>query len=310
MTAALVSTGPIGTNLYMRYRNQLLLMLAPFLLGLIVLVVLPATASLAVAFFNYTPLHPAGFTWDGLGQFSQLQADSQFWRALSNSLLYTLFSVPLRMVGILGLSLFLEKRRKGIGTVRAAAYLPTIIPDVAYALTWLWIVNPLFGPINQILRALHLPAQSWLIQPAGALGIVVGMSVWQIGEGVVITLAALRDVPQDLYDAALTDGAGWWMRLRALVLPLIAPTFLLLLFRTTIVSLQDNFAPSYILTHDNPTFLNYAIYFLPLKIYTEAFQNFRFSYAAAIIWVMYGVTALIVFFQYIATRRWSEAAYD
>ena len=96
MIAALVSTGPIGTNLYMRYRNQLLLMLAPFLLGLIVLVVLPATASLAVAFFDYTSLHPTDFPWDGLGQFSQLQADSQFWRALSNSLLYTLFSVPLR----------------------------------------------------------------------------------------------------------------------------------------------------------------------------------------------------------------------
>ena len=136
------------------------------------------------------------------------------------------------------------------------------------------------------------------------------MSVWQIGEGVVVTLAALRDIPQDLYDASLVDGAGWWTRLRTLVLPLIAPTFLLLLFRTTIVSLQDNFAPSYILTHNNPTFLNYSLYFLPLKIFTEAFQNFRFSYAAAIIWVMYGVTALIVFVQYVSTRRWSEAAYD
>lgn len=285
-------------------------MLAPFLLGLLVLVILPATASLAVAFFNYTPLHSTSFPWDGLHQFALLQADSQFWRALSNSLLYTLLSVPLRMVGILGLALFLEKRRKGIGAVRAAAYLPTVIPDVAYALTWLWIVNPLFGPINQILRALHLPPQGWLVQSGGALGIVVAMSAWQIGEGVVITLAALRDIPQDLYDVALTDGAGWWARLRTLVLPIIAPTFLLLLFRTTIVSLQDNFAPSYILTHNNPTFLNYAIYFLPFKIYTEAFQNFRFSYAAAIIWVMYGVTALIIFLQYIATRRWSEAAYD
>lgn len=285
-------------------------MLAPFLVGMAVLVVIPAAASLAVAFFNYTPLKSTEFPWDGLHQFALLQADSQFWKALGNSLLYMLLSVPLRMVGIVGLALFLEKRRKGIGAYRAAAYLPTIIPDVAYALTWLWIVNPLFGPINQILRALHLPAQSWLVQSGGALGIVVGMSVWQIGEGVVVTLAALRDIPRDLYDAAMVDGAGWWRRLRTLVLPLIAPTFLLLLFRTTIVSLQDNFAPSYILTHGNPTFLNYSIYFLPLKIYTEAFGNFRFSYAAAIVWVMYAVTALIVFVQYVATRRWSEAAYD
>jgi len=285
-------------------------MLAPFLLGLIVLVVIPATASLAVAFFNYSPLKPTTFPWDGLGQFDLLQQDPQFWRELANSLIYTLLSVPLRMLGVLGLALFLEKRRRGIGAYRAAAYLPTIIPDVAYALTWLWIVNPLFGPINQVLRTLHLPTQSWLVQGAGAMGIVVAMSVWQIGEGVVITLAALRDIPQDLYDVSYVDGAGWLTRVRTLILPLIAPTFLLLLFRTTIVSLQDNFAPSYILTHNNPTFLNYSLYFLPLKIYTDAFQNFRFSYAAAMIWVMYAVTALIVFVQYISTRRWSEAAYD
>jgi multiple sugar transport system permease protein len=294
----------------MRYRTQLYLMLAPFLVGLVVLVVIPATASLAVAFFNYNPLQPTVFPWDGLGQFNLLQADPQFWRALANSLVYTLLSVPFRMAGVLGLALFLEKRRRGIGAYRAAAYLPTIIPDVAYALTWLWIVNPLFGPINQILRSLHLPTQSWLVQGGGAMGIVVAMSVWQIGEGVVITLAALRDIPQDLYDVSFVDGASWLTRVRTLILPLIAPTFLLLLFRTTIVSLQDNFAPSYILTHNNPTFLNYALYFLPLKIYTDAFQNFRFSYAAAMIWVMYAVTALIVFVQYISTRRWSEAAYD
>jgi multiple sugar transport system permease protein len=285
-------------------------MLAPFLLGLMVLVVIPATASLAVAFFNYTPLKSTTFPWDGLGQFNLLQQDPQFWRALANSLVYTLLSVPFRMLGVLGLALFLEKRRRGIGAYRAAAYLPTIIPDVAYALTWLWIVNPLFGPVNQILRTLHLPTQSWLVQGAGAMGIVVAMSVWQIGEGVVITLAALRDIPQDLYDVSYMDGAGWLTRVRTLILPLIAPTFLLLLFRTTIVSLQDNFAPSYILTHNNPTFLNYSLYFLPLKIFTEAFQNFRFSYAAALVWVMYAVTALIVFVQYISTRRWSEAAYD
>jgi multiple sugar transport system permease protein len=297
----------------MRYRTQLFLMLAPFLVGLVVLVVIPAAGSLAVAFFDYTPLNSTNFPWAGLNQFSLLQADPLFWKALGNSLLYTLLSVPLRMLGILALALFLEKRRRGIGGYRAAAYIPTIIPDVAYALTWLWIVNPLFGPINQLLRALHMPTQSWLVDPAGVRGIVIAMGVWQIGEGMVIMLAALRDIPRDLYDVAQTDGAGWWTRLRTLVLPLIAPTFLLLLFRTTIVSLQDNFAPSYILTglsQHNPAYLNYSVYFLPLKIYTDAFQNFRFSYAAAMIWVMYGVTALIVFVQYISTRRWSEAAYD
>lgn len=282
-------------------------MLAPFLAGLIILVIVPATGSLAVAFFDYSPLRPTEFTPAGFTQFELLREDPLFWTALGNSLLYTGLSVPLRMVGILAMALFLERRRRGIGAFRAAAYMPTIIPDVAYAIAWLWLVNPLFGPINQILHALHLPEQTWLIDTAGARGIVVGMSVWQIGEGIVIMLAALRDVPQDLYDVSVMDGAGFWTRLRTLVLPLIAPTFLLLLFRTTVVSLQDNFAPSYLVTQGNPY---YATYFLPLKIYTDAFQNFHFSYGAAMIWVMYAVTAFIVFMQYITTRRWSEAAYD
>lgn len=291
----------------MNYRNQLHLMLAPFLVGLILLVVVPAAGSLAVAFFDYSPLHPTVFTWDGLNQFAAMRDDPLFWTALGNSLLYTLLSVPLRMIGVLALALFLEKRRTGIQAYRAAAYLPTIIPDIAYALVWLWLVNPLFGPISQVLVALHQPQQTWLLDVGGARGIVVAMGVWQIGEGMVITLAALRDIPHDLYETALLDGAGWWTRLRTLILPIIAPTFLLLVFRTTILSLQDSFAPSYLVTQGGPY---YATYFLPLKIFTEAFQNFRFSYGAALIWVMYGVTALLVLVQYLSTREWGEAAYD
>src|SRR5437867_1676902 len=295
------------TYMTMRYRTQLLLMLAPFVVGMVVLVVVPAAGSLVVAFFDYTPLNATSFPWSGLEQFRRLGEDPLFWTALGNSLIYTAGSVPLRLAGALGMALLLERRRKGIGFYRATAYLPTIIPDVAYALVWLWIFNPLYGPVNQVLRGLHLPTQSWLIDTGGARAVVILMAGWQVGEGLVIMLAALRDVSPDLRDAALVDGAGWWARQRLVVLPLIAPTFLLLLFRDTIVSLQDNFAPALLVTKGGP---HYATLFLPLKIYYDAFQDFRFSYGAAIIWVLYGVTALIVFVQYITTRRWSEAAYE
>src|SRR6188474_435414 len=121
----------------MRYRTQIIIMLAPFLIGLVVLVALPAAASLFVAFLNYSPLRPTTFEWVGLKQFELLKDDPLFWTALWNSLIYTAISVPLRMAGALGLALFLEKRRKGIGVFRSAAYVPTIIPEVAYALMWL-----------------------------------------------------------------------------------------------------------------------------------------------------------------------------
>jgi multiple sugar transport system permease protein len=291
----------------MRFRTQLYLMLAPFMVGLVVLVAVPAVVSLAVAFFDYSPLRPTEFPWVGLKQFTDMGKDPLFWTALGNSLLYTLASVPLRMLGALGMALFLERRRRGIGAHRSAAYLPTIIPDVAYGLTWLWIFNPLFGPASQVLSTFGQGNQTWLLEEGGARSIVVAMGVWQIGEGMVIMLAALRDIPNDLYDAALVDGAGWLARLRSLILPVIAPTFLLLTFRTTIVTLQDNFSPAYVVTQGGPYF---ATYYLPYKIYVDAFQNFNFSYGAALLMILYAVSALIVFVQYITTRRWSVAAYE
>ncbi len=296
-----------GSTTGVRYRTQLYLMLTPFLAGMILLVVVPALGGLAVAFFSYTPLHATTFLWSGLDQFRALGQDPLFWTALGNSLLYTAGVVPLRALGALGLAVLLDRRRRGVGFYRAAIYLPTIIPDVAYALVWLWIFNPQFGPLNQVLRALGLPLQRWLIEPAGARAAVILMGGWQVGVGLVIMLAALRDIPPDLYNSALVDGAGRWTRLRRIVLPLIAPTFLLLVFRDTISSLQDNFAPALIVTKGGP---HYATLFLPLKIYTDAFQNFRFGFASAMIWVLYGVTALIVFLQYAGTRRWSTAAYE
>jgi multiple sugar transport system permease protein len=291
----------------MRFKTQLYLMLAPFVVGLFLLVVLPSVGSLAVAFFDYSPLRPTDFPWAGLRQFTDLFADPLFATALGNSLLYTLASVPLRVIGALGMALFLDRRRRAIGAYRSAAYLPTIIPDVAYGLTWLWIFNPLFGPVSQMLQALGGSEQTWLLDTGGARSIVIAMGAWQIGEGIVIMLAALRDVPRDLHDAALVDGAGWLARLRALTLPIIAPTFLLLTFRTTVVTMQDNFSPAYIVTRGEPY---YATYFLPYKIYIDSFNDFRFSYGAAMIMVMYAVTVLIVFVQYITTRRWSVAAYE
>jgi multiple sugar transport system permease protein len=297
----------------MRYQTQLKIMLAPFLIGLVLLVALPAAASLFVAFLNYSPLRPTTFTWAGLEQFAKLKEDPLFWTALGNTLLYTAISVPLRMLGAVGMALFLEKRRKGIGFYRSAAYVPTIIPEVAYALMWLWIFNPLFGPLSQVLKAFGLREQTLLLDPVGAKGAIITMGVWQIGEGIVILLAALRDISPDLYDAALVDGANWWARFRKLIMPLIAPTFLLLLFRTTIVTLQDNFTPALIVTttdSGNPGGPYYATYFLPQKIYVDAFQDFRFSYGAAMIWVLYAIATITIFLQYITTRKWSTAAYD
>src|SRR5215203_1387 len=152
----------------MRFRTQLYLMLAPFIVGLILLVVVPSLGSLVVAFFNYSPLKPTQFPWVGLQQFIALKDDPLFWTALGNSHLYTAASVPLRMLGVMAVALFLTRRRRGTSAYNSSAYLPTIIPDVAYALTWLWIFNPLFGPVSQVLKSFGGQEQAWLLDTGGA----------------------------------------------------------------------------------------------------------------------------------------------
>src|SRR5690349_25024836 len=112
--------------LSMRFKTQLYLMLAPFIVGLILLVVVPSVGSLAVAFFNYSPLKPTSFPWAGLQNFFDLKDDPLFWTAMGNSLLYTVASVPLRMLGVVAVALFLEKRRRGSSAYSSSAYLPTI----------------------------------------------------------------------------------------------------------------------------------------------------------------------------------------
>ena len=133
----------------------LALMLAPYLVGLTLLIVVPGVVAVSLALFEYDLIRPADFV--GLHNFRELAGDQLFWTSLRNSLHYVAFAVPLRLLGALGLALLLHRRFRAVGGYRTAAYLPTVVPDVAYALVWLWIFNPLYGPMNILLGAVGAP---------------------------------------------------------------------------------------------------------------------------------------------------------
>ena len=139
-----------------RYRTTLYLLLAPFLLGVVVLVVVPMALSIGLAFTTYDGLSAP--EWRGLANFRELATDPLFHIALRNSLVFVALTVPLRVLIALGLALLLNRSRRGVGLYRVAVYVPTIVPSVAYALIWLWIFNPRYGPLNQTLESLGLPA--------------------------------------------------------------------------------------------------------------------------------------------------------
>lgn len=268
----------------------------PFAVGLLVLVALPAVAAFVLAFTEFTGIQAPRF--NGLDNFSRLAADDAFLRSLGNSMIYVLFSVPLRLLIAIGFALLLYRRAPAIGAARAAVYLPSVVPDVAYALLWLWLLNPIYGPIA---IALGSASPDFLSDPWGARVGMALMGAFQVGEAFVIALAARRMISPSLYEAASVDGAGPWFTLKRVTLPLMAPAMALLALRDIIMSLQVSFVPALIVTDGGP---RYATTYLPLYVYRTAFTYFRFGYAAALSLSMFVITALVVYAQYRLARRY------
>lgn len=283
-----------------RVFSTALLFLFPYLVGLLGLVVIPALLSLGLAFTQYDALTPP--VWNGLQNLVRLWQDRLFWLALFNSLLYLGLAVPLRIVTAFLFALLFAPGGRGRNMVRGFIALPTAIPDVAYALIWLVTFNPRHGPLNLLLGLIGLPTPAWTVEAHTALWALVMMAVWQMGESFVVLVATLRSLPQHLYDAAALDGASAWNRFRYLTLPMLLPVLLLLTARDLVISLQANFVPSLIVTKGGP---GYATLFLPLYTYIRAFEDLRFGYASAVVWVMYLITLAVVALQFFLARRWS-----
>ncbi len=284
-------------------RRAAALMLTPYLIGIAVLIAIPALVTFALALFEYDLIRSPRFA--GLENFRELAGDEIFRTSVRNSLMFILFAVPLRLAGALALALLLHQRYRGVGAYRTAAYLPTVVPDVAYALLWLWIFNPLYGPLNLALEAIGGPTPRWLTDPRDAQWAVIIMSLFQIGEGFVVALATRQGLPRELYELAAIEDARPWYVFGRVTLPLMAPTLLLLMFRDTIFSFQANFVPALIVTDGGPP--PYATTYLPLFVYQNAFEYLRYGYAAAATLVMFGVTALIVYAQWRIVKRWRHA---
>jgi multiple sugar transport system permease protein len=284
-------------------RREYAIMLAPYVIGIAALIALPGLITFSLALTEYDLIRPPKFI--GFDNFRELWEDDIFRTAMRNSLMFILFAVPLRLLGALALSLLLWKRFRGVAAYRTSGYLPTVVPDVAYALLWLWIFNPLYGPLNLALGWLGGPTPSWLTDPRAAQWAVIIMSLFTIGEGFIVAMATRQGVPGELYELGDIEGARPLHMFWRLTLPLMAPTLLLLMFRDTIFSFQANFVPALIVTEGGPH--PYATTYLPLFIYREGFEYLRYGYAAAATLTMFVVTALIIYLQYRIIKRWRHA---
>ena len=274
-------------------------LLLPYIVGTTLLVVVPALLTFAYAFTDHTGLADPSF--NGLTNARRLVADPLFGASLRASLLHVVIAVPLRLLAATAMGLLLSAPRKGGRWYRAAVYLPTVIPDVALAMLFLWILNPIYGPLNQLLGAVGLPQPVWLATPWGARIGVVLMVLFPIGEAFLVVLATRRQISQRLYEAAALEGCGPWQQLRRITLPLLAPVLVLLAVRDTVFTLQANFVPAYILTDGGPA--NATLY-LPIYIFDQSFEFLGFGYGAMMTLVVLAITALLIALQLLLVRRW------
>lgn len=251
---------------------------APYLVGSALLVLAPLALAVALAFTDYFGFVAPEFT--GTDNLARVAADSMFWDALGVSAFVAVVVVPLRLLLAVGAALLLARRRGARTAIgRAATYLPSVIPDAAWALLWLWLLNPLYGPLPALLGAMGVPDPGFLTTPWGARFGLVLVMVFQVGEAFVVAMAARLAIPPHLHEAIETEGGSPWFAMTRVTLPLMAPVVLVLAVRDMVVVVQNAFVPALLVTDGGPV---NATLTAPLLIYRRAFEYGELGYASTL----------------------------
>ncbi|MEP6757437.1 MAG: sugar ABC transporter permease, partial [Chthonomonadales bacterium] len=197
---------------------------------------------------------------------------------------------PISLVISVGLALLLNQKIRGMAIFRTMIYLPSVVPTVASAVLWLWLLNPQYGLVNATLRMLHLPASSWLSSPVWSKPAFIVLDLWAVGGGMVIYLAALQGVPQHLYEAALLDGAGPWRKTWNITLPAISPVIFFNAILGVIGTFQY-FTQTFLMTNPPGGPANSTLFYA-LYLFQNAMSYFRMGYASAMAWVLFLITLI------------------
>jgi multiple sugar transport system permease protein len=289
------------TSLARREAIEGLLYISPFLLGFLIFTAYPMIASFYLSFTKYNILNPP--IWIGLDNYQEaFFKDEQFWNSLRRTGVFALLNVTVGIAGSLGAALLLNQRFRGTTVFRTFFFLPSITPIIASALLWTWIYQPTIGLLNYLLGLIGIQGPAWLQSTTWAIPSVAIVSLWGTigGTRMIVFLAALQGVPQEMYDAAHIDGAGVWRRFVSITLPLISPTMFFNVVLTIIGSLSV-FSLAYIATGGGP---NYATYFYVYHLYKNAFEFSRMGYAAAMAWVFFLIILVLTLVQFRFSKRW------
>lgn len=274
--------------------------MTPWLVGFVAVTALPMLASLYLAFTDYNILSAPTFVgWDN---FARLFDDERFWAASRVTVTYVLVSVPLQLAFALALAIVLDKGLRGLAIYRSAYYLPSLLgTSVAVAVLWKQIFGH-SGLINQALSLVGIEGQNWLQNPDTALGTLIVLNAWTFGSPMVIFLAGLRQIPEELYEAARVDGASVIRQFGSVTVPLLTPIIFFNLILQTIGSFQA-FTQAHVISEGTGGPVNSTLFYT-LYIYQQAFVNFDMGYASALAWVLMVVIALITALHFLLSKHW------
>jgi multiple sugar transport system permease protein len=292
-------TRPWYRRAYLRENLEAYLFLAPWLTGLLLFTAGPMLGSAVLALTDWNLISPPRLT--GLGNFFTAITDELFWTSLYNTAYYTFIGVPIHLLCALLAALALNQRLRWMNFYRTMVYLPSVTPVVASAFLWQWIFNPDFGLANAIIEFFGFPPSNWIWDPTMVKPSLILMSLWGIGPQMVIILAGLQNVPEQLIEAASVDGAGVWHRFWHVTLPMISPTIFFCLIVAIIGSFQV-FTIVYIMTNQGGpanASLMYVMY-----LYQVAWESLRMGYASALAWILFTIILVFTIIQLLLAKRW------
>jgi multiple sugar transport system permease protein len=273
------------------------LFLAPWVIGFLVFTGGPMLASLVLSFTEYDVISPPSFV--GLDNYRQLASDPAVAKSLGNTVFYTALHVPLAMAISLGLALLLQRVGRASGLFRTLFYLPVMTPAVAVGILFLFLLNGQRGLINGMLGLVGVDGPAWTTDPTWIKPGIVLMSLWTLGSTTIIYLAALNNVPRELYEAARLDGASSWRQFRHITVPMISGALFFTLIVNTIASLQL-FAEVYTMYFGNRAIQSStsdAALFYVVYLFQQAFQFLHMGFASAMAWLLFVIILAITIVQ-------------
>lgn len=296
----------VGERATLQQREMLagLAFISPWFIGFLVFTAGPMVISLGLSLTDYDVLNPPRFI--GLANYERMLTDPRLGLSLYNSFFYALLHVPLSIVVALCLALMLNRVGKAAGFFRTAFYLPSITPAVAVATLWLWLLNPRIGLVNQGLALLGIDGPGWTTDPQWIKPGIILMSLWSVGSTVIIYLAALRNVPNELYEASHIDGASGWKQFIHITVPMISGAIFFTLIVNIISSLQI-FTEVYTMFFGNMQGMTAAAsagLFYNIYLFRQAFEFLRMGYASAMAWLLFVIILILTFIQLRLSKRW------